>query len=437
MIGPSSRAHSDPTSRPYVLISSDGHAGADLRDYKPYLETAFHDDFEAWAAEFTEPWGDYDKELIDTDDEFIRIGQASFLSPYNWDSAKRLEHLDGQGIAAEVVLPNTVPPFYPAAVISAWAPRNEQEYRYRQAGVKAHNRWLVDFCALAPGRRAGLAQVFVNDVDDAVEEVRWAKANGLRGVLIPCDHMCQLVNLFEQRLDPFWAVCQELGMPVHRHAVAVGPPETPEDGVAAAAIGGHETYLFFSRGLGQLILGGVLERFPNLQFVFTETGTDWVIRELRQLDAEYHMGLTKGTAAYPTHHRALEVLSRTPSEYFERNCHLGTSLMIGRDVEARYELGVDTIMWGADYPHHEGLYPHTRTGLRALFSGVPEAEVRSITSVNAAELYGFDLDRLQLVADAIGPSVEEIASPVAPGEFPEATMSITLAEAKHRAAVPA
>ena len=425
----------ESSSRPYVLISSDGHAGADLHDYRPYLESAFHDAFDAWVVDFTEPWGEYDKELVDTDDEFIRIGQASFLSPYNWDNDKRLEHQDDQGIAAEVILPNTVPPFYPAAVISAWAPRTDEEYRLRQAGLRAHNRWLVDFCAAAPGRRAGLAQIFLNDVDEAVAEVRWAKENGLKGVLIPSDHMCQLVNLFEQRLHPFWAVCQELGMPVHRHAIAVGPPETPEDGPAAAALGGHETYLFFSRGLGQLIFGGVFERYPDLRFVFTETGTEWVRRELFQLDAEFHMGRFKGGSAYPTHHRALEALSLTPSEYFHRNCRLGTSLMISHDVEARKGLGVDRIMWGADYPHHEGLFPYTKMGLRALFSDVPEPEVRRMTSLNAAELYGFDLVQLQQIADEIGPSVEEVATPVSADEFPSVTMSITLTESKYRASV--
>ncbi|HEY6531777.1 MAG TPA: amidohydrolase family protein [Acidimicrobiales bacterium] len=426
----------EPASRPYVLISSDGHAGADLRDYRPYLERAFHEEFDAWVEDFSEPWAEYDKELVDTDDEFIRIGQASFLSPYNWDSDKRLEHLNDQGIAGEVVLPNTVPPFYPAAVISAWAPRNAEEYRLRQAGVKAHNRWLADFCGLAPERRAGLAQVFLNDIDETVAEVRWAHEHGLKGVLIPADHMCQLVNLFEPRLDPFWAVCQELGMPVHRHAIAVGVPESEEAGPAAAALGGHETYLFFQRGLGHLIFGGVFERFPELQFVFTETNCGWVERELFQLDVEAQMGSTKGGSAYPTHHRAVQALSLTAHEYFERNVHLGTSLMISHDVQARHTLGVDRLMWGADYPHHEGLFPHTRLGLRALFADVAEDEVRKMTSENAAALYGFDLDALQVVANEIGPTVEEVATPVAAAEFPEHTMSITLVEAKHRTSVP-
>jgi predicted TIM-barrel fold metal-dependent hydrolase len=415
-----------------VLISSDGHVGADLLDYKPYLEHAFHDEFDAWSADFTEPWAEYDKEMADIDDEYIRIGQASFLSPYNWDSQKRLEHLDDQGIAAEVCFPNTVPPFYPTGVISAWAPLTDEEYRLRQAGLKAHNRWLVDFCATAPERRVGLAQVFLNDVDDAVAEVRWAHEHGLRGVLIPADHMLKLVNLYENTLDPFWEACADLGMPVHRHSIAVGPPETAASGPAADAVGTHETFLFYSRGLGHLILGGVFERFPDLHFVFTETGTDWVIRNLLALDFEVGGAKSKGGPTYPTFGRAAERMSLTPTEYFQRNCHLGTSLMMSHDVEARNTLGVDRIMWGADYPHHEGLYPHTRLGFRALFGGVPEDEVRMMTSENAAALYGFDLAALRIIGEQIGPTVEDLARPVTAEEFPDLSVSITISEARGR-----
>jgi predicted TIM-barrel fold metal-dependent hydrolase len=419
-------------SRPYTLISVDGHAGADLLDYREYLEVEYYDEFDVWAAAFSEPWSEYDREMTDTDDEFLRIGQASFLSPYNWDSDKRLEHMNEQGIVAEVLFPNTVPPFYPVGAISAWAPRDAEEYRLRQQGVKAHNRWLVDFCGMAPGRRLGLAQVFLNDLDDAIAEVRWAKEHGLAGILIPSDHMWQLVNIFERRLDPFWAVCQELEMPVHRHAVAVGYPESAESGPAVGAVGGHETMLFFSRGLGQLIYGGVFERFPDLSFVFTETGLMWIPRELLHLDAEYHMGTTKGQPAYPTHHRALDELSMLPSEYFRRNVHIGASLMTSYDIAVREEVGVDRIMWGADYPHHEGLFPHTPLGLRSVFADLPEAEVRRMTSLNAAEVYDLDLDYLQIVGDEIGPTPEEVATPLTPQELPPSSMSVCILEAISR-----
>jgi hypothetical protein len=54
--------------------------------------------------------------------------------------------------------------------------------------------------------------------------------------------------------------------------------------------------------------------------------------------------------------------------------------------------------------------------------------------LNAASLYGFDLEHLQRIADEIGPTVDEVATPVTVEEFPEETLSITVAEAKWRTA---
>ena len=68
----------DNTGRRYALISSDAHAGADLLGYKSYLDPKLYDDFDAWAADFTEPWTDYDIEMMDTDDQFLRVGHRHF-----------------------------------------------------------------------------------------------------------------------------------------------------------------------------------------------------------------------------------------------------------------------------------------------------------------------------------------------------------------------
>ncbi len=418
-----------PTDDRYVLISCDSHAGAQMHEYKAYLAEEFHDEFDAWAATFHDPWGDYDRELTDTDDEALRIGMASFESPYNWESALRLEHMDRDGIAAEVVFPNTVPPFYPSSIISAPGPRNAEEYARRFAGIQAHNRWLVDFCADAPQRRGGLVQVFLDDLDDAITEVRWAKEHGLVGVLIPSDHTEKLVDLYGRELDPFWGTCQDLELPVHRHATGVGPKESPGRGPATTAVGAHETLMFFQRGLAHLMFGGVFQRFPDLTFVFTETGLSWMPRELARLDREFEIGRRVGSAAYPMYHRALEGLELQPSEYFARNVRVGASLMLGADVALRDQIGVDNIMWGADYPHHEGTFPRTTLALRLLFADVPEDEVRAMTSLNAAELYGFDLDALRPIADAIGPTVAEVATPVAPDELPAHTVTFTIQDA--------
>jgi hypothetical protein len=124
-------------------------------------------------------------------------------------------------------------------------------------------------------------------------------------------------------------------------------------------------------------------------------------------------------------------LDMLPSEYWRRNCWLGASQLVKRVVDARDVIGVDRIMWGADYPHHEGTWPHSKIALRLNFSDVPEAEVRQMTSENAADLYGFDLPFLQTIADEIGPTVEEVATPVSPEEVPRSTMCHTFVEAEY------
>ena len=420
----------DVKNRPYVLISCDAHAGADLLDYKPYLEKQFHDEFDAWADSYQEDaWGKLDTEMMDTDDPNLRIGVSSFGSIYNWDSRKRLEHMDGDGIAAEMIFPNTVPPFYPRGIINAAGPATAEEYRLRRAGIKAHNRWLVDFCSQAPGRRVGLAQIFLDDVDDAVSEVRWAKESGLIGMLIPADHTLKLVNLYERRLDPLWAACVDVGLPVTRHSIFVGPPETEETGEATDAIGMYESIPLFRRGLAHVILGGIFERYPDLKFIFTETTTSWVPEELEMMNQVFAQALIKGTHPYASSHRAAKALSKRPSDYFHTNVWIGASVMTRMDMENRHQLGVDRIIWGSDYPHHEGSWPYTNLALRRIFSGVPEGEVRAMTSENAAKVYGLDLDFLQKIADNIGPTPAEVARPVTAEELPKLSMCGAVAEA--------
>jgi predicted TIM-barrel fold metal-dependent hydrolase len=400
------------------LVSADSHAGADIQGYKPYLPRELHDEFDAWAPTFKDAWTTFDDHLTYTDNPAIRLGITSFLSPYNWDSDLRVQHMDEQGVAVELLFPNTVPPFASAGANTTGQPDSVADFQRRWAGVQAHNRWMVDFVAQAPDRRAGIVQVYLADVDAAVREVRWAKERGFAGVLIPSDSHTRLINLYERRLDPFWAVCEELDMPVHRHSITVGPPEDDNSGPGGTAVGTHETMLFFHRGLSHLIVGGVFERYPNLKFVFVETGGEWIRPELELLDLEARLGTTKGHILYPFWHRAIDQLSLTPSGFFARNCYLGASLTTKGDIEARHDVGLENLMWGVDYPHHEGTWPHTELVMRVLFSDVPEAEVRDMVGLNAARVYGMDVDAVQAIADRVGPTVDAIAQPATRDEIP-------------------
>ena len=97
-----------------------------------------------------------------------------------------------------------------------------------------------------------------------------------------------------------------------------------------------------------------------------------------------------------------------PSEYFDRNCAIGASNTRRRELARRYEIGVGNIMWGNDFPHPEGTWPHTKEWLRNAFCDIPVDETQAILGANAAAVYGFDVDALAPVAQRIGPTIDEL-----------------------------
>ena len=42
----------------YIVVSADCHAGADLADYRPYLEDRYRDEFDRWLAGYENPFRD-------------------------------------------------------------------------------------------------------------------------------------------------------------------------------------------------------------------------------------------------------------------------------------------------------------------------------------------------------------------------------------------
>ncbi len=411
-----------------IVISTDGHCGADLWEYKSYLEQRYHDAFDPWAHSFHDAWAD---ELDQERPVDNRSGVASAATSLNWDSQLRLDYIDSQGIAAEVLFPNTAPPFYPSGVFTSPAPRSHEEYELRFAGLRAHNRWLADFCSEAPERRAGFAQVFLDDIDDAVAEVRWAKENGLRGVLLPGDHVLKMVNLYYPHYEPLWAACAELELPLHRHAAA--PTESVyEGGEASQLVHFVEIQFYTSRAISHLIFSGVFERHPDLRFVTTEIArAAELARDLTKMDMMYKLrDMGAGTPFYPHVKDALGKLQRTPSEYFTTNCYVGGP----HDLRAARDVGVPNLMWGADIPHAEGTGPFTVEALRATLCDLPQTERDELVAGRAAEVYQFDLDQLRPVAERIGPTVAQLESPLPAGvssEVPRRDLLLSLPHRSH------
>lgn len=388
----------------YLVISADCHGGGNIDDYREFLPSQYLDDFDAWRTTFVNPYDDLEGDL----------------GGRNWDSARRLADMEADGVVAEVIYPNTIPPFYPKGTLTNQTPAlNAGDAHLRWIGLQAHNRWLARFCADVPGRRAGIMQVNLYDIPGSVEEVRRGAANGLTGgVLLPgVPPGMGLPQLHDAYYEPLWAVCEETGMPVNHHGGSANPPmgDAPEDPVMFLL----EVTMWSHRALAQLIVSGAMERHPELKFVFTEQGSAWIPAELQRLDYFFtRMRTAVGSQEHIWGEPVMAKLPLQPSEYWARQCFVGASFQRGPEAQMRHEIGLNQIMWGTDYPHREASTPFTVEALRAAYGGMPADEVALMLGGNAARVYGFDSEALRPIADRIGPLVSDVAVPLRPGDVP-------------------
>jgi predicted TIM-barrel fold metal-dependent hydrolase len=80
-------------------------------------------------------------------------------------------------------------------------------------------------------------------------------------------------------------------------------------------------------------------------------------------------------------------LAAPPSFYFHRQV-FGTYIQDEVGIRMRAEVGVENIMWGNDYPHVDGIWPHSDASIQSHFERVPDDELHAILAGNAVRLYG-------------------------------------------------
>jgi predicted TIM-barrel fold metal-dependent hydrolase len=428
----------------YVVVSADTHAAPrDLDTFLSYVDPEHREAVAAFgdlSSTAISMFGGFDPGLIDDEDPVRAVAMrrlagmgvdldatAAWLSRYHagWvvpddGDGRRLAVLEEQGIHAEVTLPGPILAggLSPAMYLGGHASTGLEVV---WPALHGYNRWLADFCAAAPGRRAGCIPIDLHDIDRAVKEVEWARGVGLfGGVMLPAMSVAsKLPGYADRYYDPFWSACEANGMVVNLHTGASGMATDTKylyDTEHAGYLGLYEVFVFTRRPLWFMVFGGVFDRHPGLRVAITENGVQWLPSLVRDMESFFD---THGGAPV----RA--ALAMRPGQYFERNVYVGGSLMKRYEAEMRHEIGIDRLMWGADYPHLEGAAPVHRMVLRHVFAGLPEDDVRAILGANAVGLWGFDGGQLQAVADRTGPTVAEVAEPAALDQIP-ATFSWSL-----------
>ena len=151
---------SKPTEDRYLIVSTDGHAGLLPEKYRDYVAPQYRGLFDEHIAEEIAQRAAREKDfLIEDFNEKWRTGNESKLAAA-WDSDLRVEVIDHDGVAAEVLFPDGIternaPPFGAGLGLKPWG----VEPKLQWAGARAHNRWIAEFCQMSPLRRLGLAIV--------------------------------------------------------------------------------------------------------------------------------------------------------------------------------------------------------------------------------------------------------------------------------------
>jgi predicted TIM-barrel fold metal-dependent hydrolase len=234
------------------------------------------------------------------------------------------------------------------------------------------------------------AQLATADVDLAVAELDWIVEQGFRAINIPCKPVHGTRDPDDDlaynhpSFDPLWKRLADVGIPVCMH-VATGRDPRAASGSGGAII---NKVVGFLQGtmepLAVLLASGVFERYPGLRFVTVEADIGWIPWLLEALD----------TANEKHHMWVRPRLVKPPSHYWYSNCYAAFIEDAAGLAQARRHHLIDNILWSNDYPHHEGTWPHSAEAMERALQNFDETERCKLLGLNAAALFGFDIDAL-------------------------------------------
>ncbi|MGI9616707.1 MAG: amidohydrolase family protein [Acidimicrobiales bacterium] len=320
------------------------------------------------------------------------------IHPASIDANERLAYMDSVGIWAQVLYPNVA-----GFGSQIFLQLNDPDLM--RICVEAYNDFQTDWASADPRRLLPVTATPFWDVDAAAAEIRRCAERGHKGVLFTGEPQAfGLPYLGDRHWDPIWATAQECGMPVSFH-IGSGDMSTIFDRKRVEAHGSGATYanstvtLTLGNGMqvGDLLLSGVLPRFPDLQFVSVESGIGWVPFVLETCDYAFVDGQV--TSQRP------EFGDMLPSDLFRRQVYVCYWFEQIAPRELIETIGADRVLFETDFPHPTCLYGEEVR--RRLEGGLGNHDLdvrRKILWDNAQALYQVDeptADDLERIGAAI------------------------------------
>ncbi len=306
------------------------------------------------------------------------------MHPGAHNAHERLKYMDSMGIWAMVMYPNV-------AGFGAQQFLKLQDPELMLTCVEAYNDWQTEWASADSRRLLPIASTPFWDIKAAVKEVERCAAMGHKGILFTGEpHKFGQPMLGDRAWDPLWQTAVDLGLPISFH-IGSGNMEggmTKEmmevyGKMATFTAGSVEVFLKNAIQLSDLLVSGVLSRFPDIQFVSVESGIGWIPFVLEALDYQF-LG-NRVAEERPD-------LDMLPSEYFARNvfaCYWFEQIAPRRLID---KIGVDRILFETDFPHPTSLYgDDVFERIEAGLSDSTPEQKQAILWGNAQKLYNVEL----------------------------------------------
>jgi predicted TIM-barrel fold metal-dependent hydrolase len=372
-----------------IVISSDSHVFEPPDLWAKRIDLRFRD-----RAPHIRRVGDKDDLMVEGDQRLAGIGLilgagTRFEAPEKISHEGRLEdvHIGAfepdehikdmriDGVSGEVLYPSLGLFLFKVA-----------DSELLSAIFRAYNDWLTEFCSSYPSQLKGIAMINLDDVQDGIRELERTAALGMVGAMIS-EYPAESRRYDSPEYEPFWAASQDLEMPLSLHTATRRDGRSRGAGATSVRVASERANKVFWRAtsLCDMIFAGVFERYPRLKVAVVEFELTWAAHLLGTMDYTYVE--RQEEASYRFKGNLL------PSDFFHNNVYLGFQEdPVG--IGLRNVIGVDSLMWGSDYPHAESTFPRSLEILDKILEGVPKEERAKIVGGNAARLYNFELDNL-------------------------------------------
>jgi predicted TIM-barrel fold metal-dependent hydrolase len=293
------------------------------------------------------------------------FGRGNILGASNIEG--RLVDMEAEGVDAEIVFPSM-------GLFTYLVENDEAEL----ATCQIYNDWHAKFFGehLSVFVRCGL--IPVRNFNYAVEEIARLVSLGFTAAMLPAFVPPGMPGYNEDAWDPVFEAGQKHGIVFVLHTGTGRPDVRAEKGPGGAVINYTVQACDAQISVMNLVAGGVLDRFPGAKIAMIESGASWLAGLAERMDEVYeaHWDFVRPK------------LSVMPSEIIRRQVY--ASFQYDRAcIMSRSVTGHQALMWGSDYPHHEGTFPKSRDVVAKLFDriDISETEKADILGGNAARLF--------------------------------------------------